>query len=156
MRHATTAFKRYEDRIKRDLPAMTQKERERWLGKQQMRRVQRGFPAQNAAFRRRRNHAVNVAARTSHGAAKDRLLAVLKSLGGASQSQGHATCRDTRLTLADIPVRVEAIEAQAHSLEDQLASGQKFRTVQDVFQAQRGSAAIEPGSVSITKPAWRN
>ena len=33
----STAFKRYADRIKRDLPAMTQKERERWLGRQQMR-----------------------------------------------------------------------------------------------------------------------
>jgi hypothetical protein len=41
-RHAArdTACQRYQHRIERDLPAMMQKERERWLGKQQVRRIQ--------------------------------------------------------------------------------------------------------------------
>ncbi len=120
-RHATraTAFKRYEDRIKRDLPAMTQKERERWLGRQQMRRVQADSLRKRGL--QEADHAVNALLERLN-AAKDRLLAVLKSSGERLNRKGtpHA---EGGLTLADIPVRVEAIEAQAQSLEDQLASG---------------------------------
>ena len=36
----TMFFQRYQHRIERDLPAMMQKEREAWLGKQQVRRIQ--------------------------------------------------------------------------------------------------------------------
>ena len=120
-RHATraTAFKRYEDRIKRDLPAMTQKERERWLGKQQMRRVQADSLRKRGL--QEADHAVNALLERLN-AAKDRLLAVLKSSGERLNRKGtpHG---EGGLTLADIPVRVEAIEAHAQRLEDQLGSG---------------------------------
>jgi len=120
-RHAarTTAFKRYEDRIKRDLPAMTQKERERWLGKQQIRRVQ----ADSA--RKRGLQQVDVEAEAllqRLTVVKDRLLAVLKALGERLDRK-HAPHAEGGLALADIPARVEAIETQAQSLEEQLASG---------------------------------
>ncbi len=120
-RHAVrrTSFKRYEDRIKRDLPAMTQKERERWLGRQQMRRV-------NADAIRKRglqqvdHNADALLARLN--SAKDRLLAVLKA-SGERLGRKSAPEPDASLTLEDIPARVEAIEGHAQSLEEQLAAG---------------------------------
>ena len=120
-RHAarTTSFRRYEDRIKRDLPAMTQKERERWLGRQQMRRVHAD------SVRKRGLQKVEETADSllaSLGIAKDRLLAVLKASGERLNRKG-APQPNTGLTLADIPARAAAIEARAQSLEDQLGSG---------------------------------
>lgn len=120
-RHAarTTSFKRYEDRIKRDLPAMTQKERERWLGKQQIRRVQ----ADSVRKRGLQQADATAAALLERlTAAKDRLLAVLKS-SGERLSRKSAPHAEGLLTLAELPALVEAIEAQAQSLEEQLASG---------------------------------
>ncbi|MFO1485710.1 MAG: FtsK/SpoIIIE domain-containing protein [Verrucomicrobiaceae bacterium] len=115
----TTSFRRYEDRIKRDLPAMTQKERERWLGKQQIRRVQ--------ADSQRKRGLQN--AETTAGelldrlnAAKERLLAVLKASGERLSRKGTPRA-EGGLTLAEIPERVQAIEAQAENLEAQLGSG---------------------------------
>ena len=120
-RHAlrTTSFKRYEDRIKRDLKAMTQKERERWLGRQQMRRVHAD------AIRKRGLQQLdhNTDALLVHlTAAKERLLAVLKATG---ERLGRKTAPEpnTSLTLADIPARIADIEGHAQSLEEQMGSG---------------------------------
>ncbi len=120
-RHAarTTAFKRYEDRIKRDLPAMIQKERERWLGKQQMRRMHADSIRKRGL--QQTEHTVG-ALLERLTAAKDRLLAVLKASGERLGRKG-APQPDLSLTLADIPARVEALEAQAQNLEEQLAAG---------------------------------
>lgn len=120
-RHArrATSFKRYEDRVRRDLPAMTQRERERWLGRQQIRRVQ-------ADSLRKRGLQQADATMTSLlerlGVAKDRLLAVLKASGERLNRKG-APHAEGGLTLEEIPARVEAIEAQARSLEEQMAAG---------------------------------
>ena len=120
-RHAarTTAFKRYEDRIKRDLPAMIQKERERWLGKQQMRRMHADSIRKRGLQQTEREAGVLLERLT---AAKDRLLAVLKA-SGERLGRKAAPEPNTSLTLADIPAQVEALEAQAQNLEEQLASG---------------------------------
>ncbi|MBE2286426.1 MAG: ATP-binding protein [Prosthecobacter sp.] len=120
-RHAarTTAFKRYEDRIKRDLPAMTQKERERWLGKLQIRRVQA-----DSARKRGVQQADAIAASLLERltAARDRLLAVVKA-SGERLSRRSTPRVEGLLTLSEIPACVEAIEAHAQTLEEQLASG---------------------------------
>jgi S-DNA-T family DNA segregation ATPase FtsK/SpoIIIE len=120
-RHAArdAAFKRYEDRIKRDLPAMTQKERERWLGKQQIRRVQA-----DAARKRGLQQADDVATALLDRltTAKDRLLAVLKATGERLTRKSTPQAEGL-LSLAELPARVEIVEAQALSLEEQLASG---------------------------------
>ena len=120
-RHAvrTTSFKRYEDRIKRDLPAMTQKERERWLGRQQMRRVH-ADAIRKRGLQQLDHNADALLARLT--AAKDRLLAVLKA-SGERLGRKAAPVPNTSLTLADIPARVEAIEVHAQSLEEQLGAG---------------------------------
>ena len=120
-RHAVrrTAFKRYEDRIKRDLPAMTQKERERWLGRQQMRRVHAD------AIRKRGLQQLDQNADALLGrltTAKDRLLAVLKA-SGERLGRKAAPEPNASLVLADIPSRVETIEAHAQNLEEQLGTG---------------------------------
>lgn len=120
-RHAarTTAFQQYEDRIKRDLPVMIQKERERWLGRQQMRRIQADTQ------RKHQQQQAQVTAGTLLArldSAKDRLLAVLKASGDRLSRQG-AVQPAAGLTLADLPARVAAIEQQAQELEAQLASG---------------------------------
>jgi S-DNA-T family DNA segregation ATPase FtsK/SpoIIIE len=115
----TIAFKRYEDRIKRDLPAMTQKARESWLGKQQMRRMSADFMRKKGLQETEESAGVLLGRLT---AAKDRLLAVLKATG-ERLNRKDTPQPDTRLTLADMPGRVEALEAQADTLEAQLASG---------------------------------
>ncbi|MBL9133003.1 MAG: hypothetical protein JNG86_17470, partial [Verrucomicrobiaceae bacterium] len=112
-----TSFQRYQNRIERDLPAMTQKERERWLGKQQFRRIQADSDrkkalAQTEAF------AAPLAERLT--AAKNRLLAVLKATGGRLARQGEV--QPAAFTLSDMPARVETIEAHAQTLENQLAT----------------------------------
>ena len=120
-RHAvrTTSFKRYEDRIKRDLPAMTQKERERWLGRQQMRRMH-ADSIRKRGLQQLDHHADELLARLT--AAKDRLLAVLKA-SGERLGRKAAPQPNTSLTLADIPARAEDIEAHAQNLEEQLGAG---------------------------------
>jgi len=121
VRHAqrATSFKRYEDRIRRDLPAMTQKERERWLGRQQIRRVQ----ADSLRKRGLQQADATVSFLLERlAAAKERLLAVLKTSGERLSRKG-APHAEGGLALDDIPARVEAIEAQIQSLEQQLAAG---------------------------------
>ncbi|HBJ82488.1 MAG TPA: ATP-binding protein [Verrucomicrobiales bacterium] len=98
---------------------MTQNERERWLGKQQMRRVHADSIRKRGL--QQTEHTANVLLERLT-AAKDRLLAVLKASGGRL-SRKSAPRAEGGLTLADIPARVEAVETQAQSLEDQLASG---------------------------------
>ncbi|WP_395751737.1 FtsK/SpoIIIE domain-containing protein [Prosthecobacter sp.] len=119
-RHArrTTSFKRYEDRIRRDLQAMTQKERERWLGRQQMRRVSAD------GLRKRGLQQLDLdsdALIARLNTAKERLLAVLKASG---ERLGRKAAPEPRagLTLADIPARIETIEAHAQNLEDQIGA----------------------------------
>lgn len=115
------SFKRYEDRIKRDLPAMTQKERERWLGKLQMRRVQAD------SLRKRGIQQTDRAANElldRLAAAKERLLGVLKVIGGRL-ARNEKVQPDAAQTLASLPARVEAIERQATSLEGELEAGKK-------------------------------
>ncbi len=120
-RHAlrTTSFKRYEDRIRRDLPAMTQKERERWLGRQQMRRVH-ADAVRKRGLQQLDHSTDELLARLT--TAKDRLLAVLKT-SGERLDRRAVPAPNTTLTLADIPARIETIEAHAQGLEDQLGAG---------------------------------
>ena len=115
----TTAFKRYQDRIKRDLPAMTQKERERWLGRQQMRRVHADAVRKRGL--QQLEHTVEGLLTRLTGA-KERLLAVLKASGERLGRKTPPT-PDTSLALADIPARVGDIETHAQNLEAQLADG---------------------------------
>lgn len=121
VRHAqrATSLKRYEDRIRRDLPAMTQKERERWVGSQQIRRVQ----ADSLRKRGLQQADATVSFLLERlAAAKERLLAVLKTSGERLSRKG-APHAEGGLALDEIPARVEAIEAQIQSLEQQLAAG---------------------------------
>lgn len=118
-RHAArdTACQRYQHRIERDLPAMMQKERERWLGKQQIRRVQ----AQSKLKRElARIDSVSAPLSERLDAAKSRLLNVLKATGGRLTRQGDVT--PAALDLNDLPARVESLEAQAAGYEEQLAA----------------------------------
>ncbi len=118
-RHQARAdfFQRYQHRIERDLPAMMQKERETWLGKQQVRRI-------HAQTQLRRHIAeINQAAAPlleSLTAAKDRLLEVLKATGGRLTRQGEPSPKIT--SLAKMAARVESIESQAAGYEEQLAT----------------------------------
>ncbi|MFC5456816.1 FtsK/SpoIIIE domain-containing protein [Prosthecobacter fluviatilis] len=120
-RHAVrrTSFKRYEDRIKRDLQAMVQKERERWLGRQQMRRVH-ADAIRKRGLQQLEHSADALLVRLT--AAKERLLAVLKATG-ERLGRKTAPAPNTSLTLADIPARIADIEGHAQGLEEQLASG---------------------------------
>jgi DNA segregation ATPase FtsK/SpoIIIE, S-DNA-T family len=115
----TTAFKRYEDRIRRDLPAMTQKERERWLGRLQMRRVH-ADGMRKRGLQQLEHTAEELTMRLN--AAKERLLAVLKA-SGERLGRKAEPAPNSSLTLADIPARIADIEAHAQSLEEQLAAG---------------------------------
>lgn len=118
-RHQSRAdfFQRYQHRIERDLPAMMQKERETWLGKQQVRRI-------HAQTQLRRHLAeINQAAAPlleRLTAAKDRLLEVLKATGGRLTRQGEPSPKIT--SLAKMAARVESIESQAAGYEEQLAT----------------------------------
>ncbi|WP_395736761.1 FtsK/SpoIIIE domain-containing protein [Prosthecobacter sp.] len=120
-RHArrTTSFKRYEDRIRRDLQAMTQKERERWLGRQQMRRVH-ADSVRKRGLQQLDEDTNALLARLN--AAKDRLLVVLKATG-ERLGRKAAPEPDAALTLADIPARIATIEAHAQNLEEQIGAG---------------------------------
>ncbi len=120
-RHAVRAagLQRYEDRIRRDLPAMTQKERERWLGTLQVRRFQ--------ADSRRKQRAQEAEAAAAHlldrlTAAKERLLTVLKASGERLHRQESPRAKGG-LSMDEIAKRVTAVEEQAQHLEGQLAAG---------------------------------
>ena len=118
-RHKARAdfFGRYQHRIERDLPSMMQKERESWLGKQQLRRIQ----AQAQLKKNLAEIDATAAPLTERlTAAKDRLLAVLKAIGGRLTRQGEPTPKVQ--SLAEMPARVESLESQAASYEEQLAS----------------------------------
>ncbi|MFO1440701.1 MAG: FtsK/SpoIIIE domain-containing protein [Verrucomicrobiaceae bacterium] len=113
----TDSFQRYQHRIERDLPAMMQKERETWLGKQQFRRIQ----AQ--AQLKKRLAEINATAAPlleRLNTAKDRLLAALKATGGRLTRQGEPSPKIA--SLAAMPARVESIESQAAAYEEQLAT----------------------------------
>jgi len=119
-RHASRAasFKRYEDRIRRDLPAMTQDERERWLGSQQIRRKQ----AEVARIRKlaeARELANALLERLEKVMA--RLLAVLKATGAHLQRKENAR-PEPQIALEDMTARVESIEHHARLLEEQVAA----------------------------------
>lgn len=120
-RHAarSAGLQRYEDRIRRDLPAMTQKERERWLGTLQVRRFQ--------ADSRRKQRANEVEMAAAHlldqlTAAKERLLTVLKVTGERLHRQESPRAAGG-LSMDEIAKRVTAVEEQAQHLEGQLAAG---------------------------------
>lgn len=120
-RHATRAagLQRYEDRIRRDLPAMTQKERERWLGTLQLRRFQADAQRKQRA-QEAESAAANLLDRLT--AAKERLLTVLKATGERLNRQD--TPRATGgLKIDELVEQVMAVEAQAQQLEEQLAAG---------------------------------
>lgn len=113
-----TAFKRYEDRIKRDLQTMTQKERERWLGRQQLRRVQA------EALRKQRlsqTHEVANALLDRLAKAKERLLAVVKA-SGEKPSRAELPRPENPPGLVEMPARVAAIEKRVEQLESQMAT----------------------------------
>jgi DNA segregation ATPase FtsK/SpoIIIE, S-DNA-T family len=118
------SLKRYEDRIKRDLPAMTQKERESWLGRQQFRRV-------NAdAIRKRGLQELEDATDSlleRLTLAKERLLKLLKASGEERLDRKAVPKPNTSLTLADIPARIKDIEGHAQNLENQLGAGKSSR-----------------------------
>lgn len=112
------SFKRYEDRIRRDLPAMTQKHRESWLGKQQLRRVQ-------ADTQRRlkldQTHELANALLDHLARVKERLLALVKATG-ARPTRNELKVEPPSL-LADMAERVQVVEKQVELLEFQLAQG---------------------------------
>lgn len=112
------SFKRYEDRIRRDLPAMTQKHRESWLGKQQLRRVQ-------ADTQRRlkldQTHELGNALLDHLARIKDRLLAIVKATG-VRPTRNELKVRPPGM-LADMAERVQAVEKQVELLEFQMAQG---------------------------------
>ncbi|WP_395745562.1 FtsK/SpoIIIE domain-containing protein [Prosthecobacter sp.] len=114
-----TSFKRYEDRIRRDLPAMTQKERERWLGRQQMRRVH-ADSVRKRGLQQLEHTTSGLLERLT--AAKDRLLVVVKATG-ERLGRKTAPAPNPALTLSDIPGRIQEIEGHAQHLEEQLAAG---------------------------------
>lgn len=118
-RHQARAdfFQRYQHRIERDLPAIMQKERETWLGRLQVRRIQAQTQLKN---RLAEIDATAAPFAEKLTAAKDRLLAVLKSTGDRLTRQGEP--KPTVRTLSEMPARVESIEAQATKYEEQLAA----------------------------------
>lgn len=112
------SFKRYEDRIRRDLPAMTQKHRESWLGKQQLRRVQAD------AQRRQKldqTHELGNALLDHLARIKDRLLAIVK-FTGVRPTRNELKTQAPGM-LADMAERVQAVEKQVELLEFQMAQG---------------------------------
>ena len=117
-RHADRAvgFKRYEDRIRRDLPVMTQAARERWLGKLQIQRKQ----AEAERIRKlaqARELANALLERLEKVMA--RMLTVLKATGEHLQRKENAQ-PEPQIALADMTARVEGIERHAMLLEEQL------------------------------------
>lgn len=115
----TTSFKQYENRIRRDLPAMTQKERERWLGRQQLRRVQ-AVAVQKRGVQQVEETVDGLLKRLT--TAKDRLLVLLKATG--ERLDRKTVPQPTPgLGLSDIPKRIQDIEAHAQNLEDQVSAG---------------------------------
>ncbi len=118
-RHAKrdTSFQQYLNRIQRDLPALVQKERDRWLGKQQVRRIQ-ADSTRKRHLQNLENFAAPLADRLT--AAKDRLLAVMRASGGKMARPGEISVET--FAIEQMPARVEAIEEQAQQLEDQLAA----------------------------------
>lgn len=117
-RHADRAagFKRYEDRIRRDLPVMTQKERESWLGKLQIRRKQA-----EADKIRKLAQARELANALLERLEKvmDRMLTVLKATGEHLQRKENAK-PEPQIPLHEMTARVEGIERHAALLEEQL------------------------------------
>ncbi|MBK8095295.1 MAG: ATP-binding protein [Verrucomicrobiaceae bacterium] len=99
------------------MPSLMQKERERWLGRQQMRRIH-AQSALKKALAQIQVFSAPLADRLT--AAKGRLLAVLKATGGKLTRQGDVT--PSAIALSDIPARVESIEAQAADYEAKLAT----------------------------------
>lgn len=117
-RHADRAagFKRYEDRIRRDLPVMTQAARERWLGKLQIQRKQ----AETDKIRKlaqARELANALLERLEKVMA--RMLTVLKATGEHLQRKENAR-PEPQIALEDMTARVEGIERHATLLEEQL------------------------------------
>lgn len=112
------SFKRYEDRIRRDLPAMMQEERERWLGKLQLRKVQA------EALRRRQLDEMRLAGNTlvdRLNKVQSRLLEVVKSTG-IKLTRVEDVKAGERPLLTEMVARVEALEKRAEVLEFQAAS----------------------------------
>jgi hypothetical protein len=104
-RHAAraTSFKRYEDRIRRDLPVMTQDARESWLGKQQLRRKQAEVLKihQLAQTRELANALLERLEKVM-----ERLLAVQKASGERLQRKENAR-PEPQIALEDMTARVE-------------------------------------------------
>jgi hypothetical protein len=121
-RHAAraTSFKRYEDRIRRDLPVMTQDARESWLGKQQLRRKQAEVLKihQLAQTRELANALLERLEKVM-----ERLLAVQKASGERLQRKENAR-PEPQIALEDMTARVEGIERHATLLEGQIAATQ--------------------------------
>ncbi len=113
-----TALKRYEERIKRDLPVMTQQARESWLGKQQVRRVQAEGQRRRALddVRARANTLLERLAK-----AKDRLLAVVKA-HGVRLSRADSVMPGPVQSQEEMDVCVGRIEKLAELVEFQAAS----------------------------------
>ncbi|MEZ5387244.1 MAG: FtsK/SpoIIIE domain-containing protein [Prosthecobacter sp.] len=110
------AFKRYEDRIRRDLPVMTQKERESWLGKLQIQRKQAEADRirQQAQARELANALLERLEKVMA-----RMLTVLKATGEHLQRKENAK-PEPQIALKDMTARVEGIERHATLLEEQL------------------------------------
>ncbi|WP_461784364.1 FtsK/SpoIIIE domain-containing protein [Prosthecobacter sp.] len=121
-RHAARAssFKRYEDRIRRDLPVMTQDARESWLGKQQLRRKQAEVLKihQLAQTRELANALLERLEKVM-----ERLLAVQKASGERLQRKENAR-PEPQIALEDMTARVEGIERHATLLEGQITATQ--------------------------------
>ncbi len=145
-RHAdrATSFKRYEDRIRRDLPVMTQKERERWLGTLQIQRKQA-----EADRIRKQAQARELANALLERLEKvmARMLTVLKATGEHLQRKENAK-PEPQIALHDMTARVEGIERHATLLEEQLeasrASGlKKLFTRPKVDMGQLSRAVLD-------------
>ncbi|MGV3663234.1 MAG: FtsK/SpoIIIE domain-containing protein [Prosthecobacter sp.] len=119
-RHDTrdVSFRRYEDRIRRDLPAMTQKQRERWLGKQQLRRVQADSQRRHKLGQ---THELANALLDHLARVKERLLAIVKATG--ARPTRNDLKPEPPAMLADMAERVQAVEKQVELVEFQMASG---------------------------------
>lgn len=119
-RHAKRAvsFKRYEERIRRDLPVMTQNKRESWLGTLQIRRKQAEV-ARIHKLAEARELANALLERLEK--VMERLLTVLKATGERLQRKENAR-PEPQIALEDMTARVEGIEHHATRLEGQLAS----------------------------------
>lgn len=120
-RHAerATALKRYEGRIKRDLPAMTQDAKEAWLGRQQVRRVQAEGQRRRALDDAR---AKANALLDRMNKAKERLLAVVKSQG-VKLTRNEAVKPAVAPDQADVEGCVLRVEKLAEQIESRAAAG---------------------------------